>query len=167
MDVFSKPEQRTHPPLAQHVAQIGAATVAYQTTGTGPSLVLIHGLAGSSRWWRHNVPVLAHHFRVYTVDLIGFGGSKGGTRFVLNEAPAILGAWMQQIVGEPAVLAGHSMGGLVAADLAASTPELITRLVLVNAAAMPLGRRYVRHVWGLAGRVALHQGQLPAGAAGR
>lgn len=135
--------------------KVGGATVAYQSAGCGPPLVLVHGLAGSSRWWRHNVPALARRFRVHSVDLIGFGGSRGGARFALGEAPAILDAWMRQVGAAPAALAGHSMGGLVAADLAASSPELVSRLVLVDAAAVPLGRRYVRHAWGLA-RVMRH-----------
>lgn len=137
--------------VERRVARVAGATVAYELAGAGPPLVLVHGLAGSSRWWRHNVPALARRFRVHTVNLIGFGGSRGGTRFALDEAPAILGAWMRQVVAAPAALAGHSMGGLVAADLASSAPELVSRLVLVNAVALPIGRRYARHAWGLAG----------------
>jgi pimeloyl-ACP methyl ester carboxylesterase len=145
----------SRPAVERRVANVDGATVAYETAGAGPPLVLVHGLAGSSRWWRHTVPALAPHFRVHTVDLIGFGGSRGGARFALAEAPAILGAWIRQIGAAPAALVGHSMGGLVAADLAASAPELVSRLVLVDAAAVPLGRRYVRHAWGLA-RVMRH-----------
>jgi pimeloyl-ACP methyl ester carboxylesterase len=137
-------------PPARHVARVGSASVGYTVAGAGPPLVLVHGLAGSGRWWRHNVPALARSHRVHTVDLIGFGASRGG-RFALAEAPAILGAWVRQLGLGPAALVGHSMGGLVAADLAASEPELVSRLALVNAAALPVGRRYARHVWGLVG----------------
>lgn len=138
-------------PAERRVARVGGATVAYESCGAGAPLVLVHGLAGSSRWWRHNVPALARRFRVHSVDLIGFGASRRGGRFALDEAPAVLGAWMRQVVGPPAALAGHSMGGLVAAALAADEPGLVSRLILVNAAALPLGRRYIRHTWGLAG----------------
>jgi pimeloyl-ACP methyl ester carboxylesterase len=139
------------PPVEQQIVHVGGARVAYETRGAGPPLVLIHGIAGSSRWWRYNVPALARRFQVHTVNLLGFGGSRGNTRFALDEATATLDAWMRQVVATPAALAGHSMGGLVAADLASAAPELVSRLVLVNAAALPLGRRYVRHAWGLAG----------------
>lgn len=142
---------RRPPPVERRVVRVAGARVAYETCGAGPPLVLIHGIAGSSRWWRYNVPVLARRFHVHTVNLLGFGGSRGSSRFALDEATVTLDAWMRQVVSAPAALAGHSMGGLVAADLAASAPELVSRLVLVNAAALPLGRRYVRHAWGLAG----------------
>ena len=53
----------------------GKAQIYYEVTGSGEPLILIHGLCASRRWWRKNVQVLARHFRVYTVDLIGFGKS--------------------------------------------------------------------------------------------
>ncbi|MCB0086122.1 MAG: alpha/beta fold hydrolase, partial [Caldilineaceae bacterium] len=58
----------------------------YETIGTGPPLILVHGLGGSHRWWRKNLDALAAHFTVYTVDLIGFGKSRDGQRFVLDQA---------------------------------------------------------------------------------
>jgi pimeloyl-ACP methyl ester carboxylesterase len=143
--------RRRQPTGVRHVAHVGRAVVAYDVAGDGPPLVLVHGLAGSSRWWRHNVPALSRQFRVHTVDLVGFGGSRGGPPFALAEAPAILGDWLRQLDLAPCALVGHSMGGLVAADLAATRPELVARLALVDAAALPVGRRYARHLWGLAG----------------
>jgi pimeloyl-ACP methyl ester carboxylesterase len=106
---------------------------------------------GSGRWWRHNVAALAAHFRLYLIDLIGFGANRGRQRFVLGDAAALLAAWMGQLGIPRAVLVGYSMGGLIAADLAASHPDLVERLVLVNAAAMPMGRTYLRHTCGLFG----------------
>ena len=50
--------------------------VRYQVAGTGEPVILVHGLAGSSGWWRHNVPALAERYAVYTVDLPGFGGMR-------------------------------------------------------------------------------------------
>ena len=125
-------------------------TIAYESAGSGPPLILVHGLSGSTRWWRHNLHPLARHFRVHLVDLIGFGASRGH-RFVLDEAAATLAEWMELIGTPRANMVGHSMGGLVAADLAASFPERVERLALVSAAAVPLGRRYFRHAGGLLG----------------
>ncbi len=137
--------------MERQIVRIGAATIAFETAGTGRPIVLIHGLAGSSRWWRYTIPVLAKHFRIYAVNVIGFGGSRGSAHFALNDAAEILGIWMRQWMATPVTLVGHSMGGLIAADLAATAPELVERLVLVNAAAVPIGRRYLSHAWGLAG----------------
>jgi pimeloyl-ACP methyl ester carboxylesterase len=130
---------------------VGAARITSQVMGSGPPLVLIHGLSGSAHWWRRNTAALARHFRVYAVDLIGFGGSHGRQAFVLDEAAEYLAGWCAQLGIERASFAGHSMGGYIAADLAASAPGLVDRLVLVDAAVLPLGRGYVQHALGLAG----------------
>lgn len=148
--------------LTPHRVQGDVLTIAYETIGDGPPLVLLHGLFGSARWWRHNVPALAAHFRLYLIDLIGFGASRGRQRFTLTSAASQLAVWMQRTGLPCASLVGHSMGGMIAADLAASRPELVERLVLVNAAALPLGRAYHRHACGLFGLLpSLRLGFLP------
>src|ERR671916_1746495 len=57
----------------EHPADSG---LAYEVVGSGPPLILLHGLSGSGRWWGRNVPVFARSFRTYTVDLPGFGQSR-------------------------------------------------------------------------------------------
>jgi pimeloyl-ACP methyl ester carboxylesterase len=125
--------------LEQRAARIGKSRIYYETGGEGPAVVLLHGLCGSSRWWVKNTAVLAGRFRVFVIDLIGFGRSHG-QRFVLEETAGLIGAWMEQ-TGIPCFhLVGHSMGGLVAAELAAQRPGQVDRLVLVDVAALPPGR---------------------------
>jgi pimeloyl-ACP methyl ester carboxylesterase len=131
--------------------RIGPVDIAYRTVGTGPPLLLLHGLAGSVRWWRHNVPALAMHFQLYLVDLIGFGDSRGRQRFILNEAADHLVVWMDMLGLPQVAVIGHSMGGLIATQLVAACPNRVTQLVLVNAPIMPLGRLYGRHAGGLFG----------------
>ena len=121
----------------------------YQVAGEGPPLVLVHGLSGSGRWWARNVPRLAERFRVYVVDLIGFGRSRHGSSFVLSEAAERLAEWMGCIGLVRASIVGHSMGGLIAADLAADCPDRVERLVLVDAAAFSPGPDYGHHAMGL------------------
>jgi pimeloyl-ACP methyl ester carboxylesterase len=127
----------------------GATCIYYQVAGAGPPLVLVHGLSASTRWWARNVGALARRFRVYVVDLIGFGGSRDGEPFVLERASAQLADWMEHLGIERANLVGHSMGGFISVDLAADHPHRVDKLVLVAAAALPLGRGYVRHSLGL------------------
>jgi pimeloyl-ACP methyl ester carboxylesterase len=80
-------------------------------------------------------------FRTYTVDLPGFGESRGVRWSRLEHTVDLLNDWMaHQGVGR-AHVAGHSMGGAVAALLAAHHPESVDRLVLVNAAIRPRGIR--------------------------
>ncbi len=109
----------------------------YELAGAGPPVILIHGLGGSTRWWRHSIPAFSRHFRVHAIDLIGFGASRPG-RFVLDDAGFRLVRWMDRLTIARAHIVGHSMGGYIAAEMAADFPDRIDKLVLVNAAAMPL-----------------------------
>src|SRR5581483_1554615 len=122
--------QATPRPERRRIA-VGPATIAYEVAGSGPPVVLLHGLSGSSRWWRRNIGALAPHRRVYIVDLIGFGASRGQARFVLAEAAGTLMRWLDLLGLARASLVGHSMGGLIAAELAADAPDRVDRLVLV------------------------------------
>lgn len=129
---------------------VGGAPVAYTAVGDGPPLLLVHGLGGSGRWWVRNVEPLSHHFRVYTVDLVGFGGSRGRRQFVLDQAAATIRDWMDAVGIQRAHLVGHSMGGFIAVEFAVDYPERLDHLVLVAAAALPLGRRPLGHALALA-----------------
>lgn len=126
-------------------ANVGPAAIHYQVAGSGRPLVLIHGLSGSCRWWKKNLAELARQFRVYVVDLVGFGSSRNGHPFALGEAAEHLARWMEQLGLERAALVGHSMGGHIAADLAAARPDLVERLILVDAAVLPFEQSYVAH----------------------
>lgn len=100
-----------------------------------PVLVCVHGLGGSGRRWAAIAPALALHYRVLTVDLGGFGRTKGnGLPATLPANQALLHQFLVQVVGEPAVLIGHSMGGTIAAMLASQHPELVSALILINPA---------------------------------
>jgi pimeloyl-ACP methyl ester carboxylesterase len=126
----------------QQLTRVGPLTVYYEVTGEGPAVVLIHGLSGSGRWWMHNVPALAQRYRVYNVDVVGFGRSRG-QRLVLQEAGIWLAEWLR-VAGIPqAHLVGHSMGGYIATEVAAMVPEAVRRLVLVDALVLPVRRRLV------------------------
>lgn len=111
---------------------IGSAKLYSEVIGEGSPVVLIHGLAGSTRWWAKNIGALARDHEVHCIDLVGSGRSAGS--FVLRDAAAILAEWMGRCGLGRASVIGHSMGGHIAADLAAAHPELVDRLVLVDAA---------------------------------
>lgn len=85
--------------------------------------VLVHGLAGSSRWWRE-VEARLEGLELDAVDLPRRG---------LDE----LEGWLAERVDPGAALVGHSLGGLLAARLAARRPELVQRLVLIAPAGIP------------------------------
>jgi pimeloyl-ACP methyl ester carboxylesterase len=133
-----------HTPERQQL-QIGPASIHYEVAGAGAPVVLVHGLSGSCRWWRRNIGPLARIFQVYTIDLIGFGGSRAQRPFVLSEAAGYLAQWMDRLGIASASLVGHSMGGFVVAELAADFPGRVDRLVLVDAAALPFDQSYLQH----------------------
>ena len=104
----------------------------------GSPLVLLHGLAGSHRWWRYVVPGFAAHFRVLVPELVGFGGSRPTPRQPdMPEMAELVRRWLDRNELEQVDLVGHSMGGEIGIHLAASRPERIRRLVLVSAAGVP------------------------------
>jgi pimeloyl-ACP methyl ester carboxylesterase len=85
-------------------------------------VVLVHGLAGSSRWWRPVVGALESRHEVHLVDLPRARS--------LEEAVDRLASRIEDNIGRAAVV-GHSMGGLLAATLATRRPDLVEKLVLV------------------------------------
>src|SRR5829696_2747930 len=116
-------------------------SLAYEVVGSGPPLILLHGLSGSGRWWSRNVLVFSRSFRTYTVDLPGFGESRGVRWSRLDDIADRLADWLVDEGLSQAHFAGHSLGGAVAARLAARHPDRIDRLILVDAAIRPQGTR--------------------------
>lgn len=112
----------------------------YSRQGQGLPVVLVHGLSGSSLWWRRNVPVLAREFTVYTVDLVGFGQSGRQPVLPLKGSAALLANWLETLGLSKARLIGHSLGGQTALHLAARGAERLEGLVLVAASALASGR---------------------------
>ena len=116
-------------------------SLAFEVTGSGPPLILLHGLSGSGRWWGRNVPALAAHYRTYTVDLPGFGQSRRVRWSRLDDTADRLADWIETEGLPRAHIAGHSLGGAVAARLASRHADRVDRLVLVAAAIQPFGTR--------------------------
>ena len=113
---------------------VDGVRVRYRETGAGDPLVLVHGLAGSWRWWRPVVPALAERYRVLVVDLPRFAAFGG---FGPADAAELLASFLDRLALRRIRLAGHSLGALVAAELAARRPERIHRLALLSPAGVP------------------------------
>jgi pimeloyl-ACP methyl ester carboxylesterase len=109
----------------------------------GPAVVLVHGLGGSHATWMAAGPLLAARARVVAVDLAGFGYSPLAGRSAAVEANRLLlDRFLGEVVGEPAILVGNSMGGTVTVLEAAAVPDRVTGVVLVDPAVYrPLGMR--------------------------
>jgi len=108
--------------------------IGYRMAGEGPVVLLIHGMAGSSRTWSAVLPRLARHFTVVAPDLLGHGESAKPTGdYSLGAHASGLRDLLVGALGvERATLVGQSLGGGVAMQLAYQHPELCERLVLVG-----------------------------------
>ena len=105
--------------------------------GAGPPLVFVHGLSGSWPNWLEQMAVFAPERRVLALDLPGFGHSPGDAGEISMPGYArLLDALLGQLGLDRAAVVGNSMGGLIAAELAASFPERVERLVLVSPAGL-------------------------------
>ncbi len=104
----------------------------YVQAGSGPVLLLIHGIAGSLENWQAVIEPLARGNTVVAPDLPGHGGSApGGGDYSLGALAAALRDLLVALGHEHATLVGHSLGGGVAMQFAYQFPELTERLVLV------------------------------------
>jgi pimeloyl-ACP methyl ester carboxylesterase len=106
--------------------------VRYRRSGSGEPVLLIHGLAGSSRTWKPIMPALAEHHDVIAPDLLGHGESaKPVGDYSLGAFASGLRDFLAALDVDGATIVGHSFGGGVAMQLAYQHPELCHRLVLV------------------------------------
>lgn len=104
--------------------------------GSGPLIVLVHGLGGSIANWDKLGPRLARYGRVTAPDLPGFGLSPPGADWTLETHARALDEFIQHL-GAPAILIGNSMGALLSEMVAANHPALVRALVLISPATPP------------------------------
>lgn len=101
------------------------------------AVVLVHGFGASADHFRRNFRELADAgYRVYALTMPGFGRSEKPPDFAYSQRLWVdsLKDFLLEVVKEPAVIAGNSIGGYISAQLAAECPEAITGLVLINTA---------------------------------
>ena len=114
-------------------AQVLGGLLAYTITGSGPVLLLVHGLGGSRATWRHAIGPLSAAYTVIAVDLPGHGESDapagdyslGAHASALRDVLLVLGY-------RRASVAGHSLGGGVCLQFAYQFPERVDRLMLIS-----------------------------------
>ncbi|TMR02393.1 alpha/beta fold hydrolase [Actinomadura soli] len=99
-----------------------------------PALVLIHGLAGSTRWWDSLVPMLAKSAHVIRIDLLGHGRSAkpSGGGYAVPEQGRRVGEALDRLGVRHATVVCHSTGGSVATALAEQRRDLVTALALID-----------------------------------
>ena len=107
--------------------------VAYRDAGSGETLLLIHGMAGSSETWRAVIPQLAKKYRVIAPDMLGHGQSDKPRGDYSLGAFAV---WLRDLLDElgvtRATIVGQSLGGGVAMQFVYQHPDYCQRLVLIS-----------------------------------
>ena len=107
--------------------------VSYYEAGSGPVLLLVHGITSSADAWRGVVPALAEHYTVIAPDLLGHGGSaKPRGDYSLGAYASGLRDLLAALGHARATVVGHSLGGGIAMVMAYQFPERVERLALIS-----------------------------------
>lgn len=107
--------------------------VHYEVLGRGRAVVLIHGWLGSWRYWIPAMQQLHLKYRVYALDLFGFGDSAKNGKYGINHQVNMLMEFSNQLgLGKTAII-GHALGAWVAAEFAHRQPEKVARLMTISA----------------------------------
>jgi pimeloyl-ACP methyl ester carboxylesterase len=114
---------------------VDGSRIRYWVQGEGDALILVPGLGASVEFWQYNVGPLATRYRVYALDVLGFGKSdKEIGEFSLSYAASFMALFMDALGIERASLVGNSLGGVVCAQTGAQFPERVCTLILVDSA---------------------------------
>lgn len=152
--------ERDYADAASHYVDVGGVRMHYRDQGRrdGPAVVLVHGFGDNAFSWQGWAKVLGDRYRVLSLDLPGHG---------LTRAPAttpaapdlfadLVDRWAERTGIRRFAVAGNSMGGAVAWQLAVRHPRRVSQLILVDAAGWPaetlkdppLAFRLMRYQWG-------------------
>ena len=126
----------------------------YHESGQGEAVLLIHGSGpGVTAWanWRLVIPKLSEHFHVFAPDIVGFGYTERP-----EDIEYSVSTWTNHLIsfietiGESRVhIIGNSLGGALALQIANKRPDLVGKIVLMGAAALPFNMTYgLDQVWG-------------------
>src|SRR5436305_1794984 len=122
--------------LSEKTFDTGELTISYaEGLASGPPMVLLHGLTLDKESYQVLVPHLTSDWHLYACDLRGHGrfGRVVG-RYLMADYISDTIAFLRGLVAEPAIIIGHSAGGLIALGVAAEAPELVRALVLLDPA---------------------------------
>ena len=119
--------------LNAHELALHGHRVTYRTAGSGPVLLLLHGITNSSQTWQHVAPLLSGRFTLIAPDLLGHGESatpRGD--YSLGAHATGVRDLLTALGHDRATVIGHSLGGGIAMQFAYQFPERCERLVLVS-----------------------------------
>ena len=111
--------------------------MSYVTGGSGPPMVLLHGLGANCFTWRFALPTLIQHNTIYAPDMFGCGESdKAGMDFSLDAMAEYVNGFMEAVGLQSAIFVGHSLGGGITMQYCHRYPGHAERIVLVSSGGM-------------------------------
>lgn len=133
MSIWSEPQ-----PDSRFVV-VGGLRIHYKRAGRGPALVLLHGSASSLQHFDRAAELLSESFDVIRPDLPGFGltGPRADRDYRVPAYTATVAGLLEALGLPRYAVAGNSLGGYIAWNLALDHPERLTGLVLINATGYP------------------------------
>jgi len=140
------------PSIEKRTLNVNGLPVSYADVGTGPAVVLLHGWGGQIASWGLVPNILGEKFRVVALDLPGFGETPLPSRaWDPYDYAELVAAFLRALDLRAPTLVGHSHGGRVSIALAATHPDLVGKLVLVDSAGLvpPRSLTYYARVYGL------------------
>ena len=109
----------------------GSALNYAESPDNGPPLLLIHGQVTDWQNWNRVLPELSQHFHVFAVDCYGHGRSERvPEKYSATALATDMEQFLVQVIDKPAIVAGHSSGGLVAAGIAVNAPDKVHGVIL-------------------------------------
>lgn len=113
---------------------VGGDLVHYEVLGRGRPVVLVHGWVGSWRYWIPLMQQLHLKYRVYAVDLFGFGdSSKNREKYTIEHQVKLLEEFMRELGLPKAAMIGHGLGAQVIAEFAQNHQDMVVRMLIANA----------------------------------
>jgi pimeloyl-ACP methyl ester carboxylesterase len=127
--------------------EVNGVNIHYVEQGTGDLVVLLHGFPDFWYGWRRQIPELSRHFRVAAPDMRGYNLSDKPPRkadYHIRLLAKDVEQFILQSGAKNAVIIGHDWGGIVAWAVASFHPEVVKKLIIINAPNLNEMRRFLR-----------------------
>jgi pimeloyl-ACP methyl ester carboxylesterase len=117
------------------------------TCGSGPVLLLLHGVTRCGMDWEPLIPALTDHWTVIALDQRGHGGSPRSESYLVTDYVADALRFVRDETVESVVIFGHSLGAMVAAVVAAELPDQVRGIILEDPPFHSMGNRIAGSAW--------------------
>jgi pimeloyl-ACP methyl ester carboxylesterase len=119
--------------IATAFAQANPSGFTVNKQGNGQPVILIPGLGCSADVWNSTIDSLKSHYTCYALNIDGFAGVPAVKGLTLKEISAGIASYIRSTIKEKVILIGHSMGGVISLMVASQHPELIKKVLVIDA----------------------------------